>query len=196
MSSPLHPYEAIELLDSRFPDTNVRQFAVRCLEPLADSELAELLLQLTQILKYESYHDSLLTRYLIERCLSNPYQLGHYFFWHLKAELNNMEFVERYGLILEEYLKHSGHHAVELQVQNNIVLHLQDAAELIIKCKNVDKLTDDQCKFKLREQLDSLNAELPSKFQVTLNPRLQAKRLKPEKCKYMSSIKITLWLLF
>ncbi len=35
----------------------------------------------------------------MRRALANPYQFGHYFFWSIKAELNNgnLAFVERYG---------------------------------------------------------------------------------------------------
>jgi hypothetical protein len=38
-----------QLLDCRFPDTTVRQYAVNCLRSISDSELAELLLQFTQV---------------------------------------------------------------------------------------------------------------------------------------------------
>lgn len=43
----------------------VREFAVRQIDLLPDHELAEVLLQLVQVLKYEPYHDSPLARMLL-----------------------------------------------------------------------------------------------------------------------------------
>lgn len=76
--------EALELLDSNFADNKVRAYAVRCLEELSDEELLDYLLQLTQVLKYESFHDSPLARFLLRRALRNK-TIGHYFFWYLKV---------------------------------------------------------------------------------------------------------------
>jgi phosphatidylinositol-4,5-bisphosphate 3-kinase len=194
--APLNPYEAFELLDSRYPDTTVREYSVQCLSGISDSELAELLLQFVQVLKYEPYHDSALTRFLIQRCLKNPYQLGHYFFWHLKAEMHNHDFCERHGLIMEEYLMHAGHHAVELQVQNKIVNSMLEIADHIVHCRTVLKMEKPACMEELRTSMEALNQELPSQFQVSLNPRWVAKKLRPEKCRYMSSKKVPLWLVF
>src|SRR3989344_6716462 len=71
--------EALELLDSKFPDAKVsatlfsvvfcsvysvliafqvRDHAVECLEALSHDELLDYLLQLVQVIKYETYHDS------------------------------------------------------------------------------------------------------------------------------------------
>jgi phosphatidylinositol-4,5-bisphosphate 3-kinase len=57
--------DALELLDIRFSDLVVREYAVRQIDQLPDHELAEVLLQLVQVLKYESYHDSPLARMLL-----------------------------------------------------------------------------------------------------------------------------------
>ena len=38
--APLPPLHALQLLSKRFPDAKVRAFAVRCLEPLGDADLA------------------------------------------------------------------------------------------------------------------------------------------------------------
>jgi hypothetical protein len=48
---------------------------VQRLMDFADYELVELLPQLCQVLKYEPYHDNALVRFLMERCLRNPYQV-------------------------------------------------------------------------------------------------------------------------
>ena len=194
--APLSPYEAIQLLDVRYPDTFVRQHAVQSLWNISDSELASLLLQLVQVLKYEPYHDSMLTRFLIERCLRNPYQVGHFFFWHLQAEVHNLEFMERYGLIKEEYLKHAAQHTVELHVQYSYNLRLQEIADTIARNKNVEGMATAANQQLLEKMLLTLNKDLPIRFQVMLHPTWVARRLIPEKCKFMSSKKVPLWLVF
>lgn len=48
-----------------------------------DHELFQYLLQLVQVLKYESYLDCELTKFLLDRALSNR-KIGHFLFWHLR----------------------------------------------------------------------------------------------------------------
>jgi phosphatidylinositol-4,5-bisphosphate 3-kinase len=197
--SPDLPIQAIELLDVRFHDARVRQWAVNQLRNLKDDELQLFLLQLTQALKTEPYHDSPLTRFLVHRALQNPYQVGHFFFWHLKAELANPEFCERYGVILEEFLSFAGEFTKQLRKQNNTVRKLQRLAELIVKLKLEHKYTDQQCMKEYNSEIEKLNRDFFSKmgsFQVPLNPRVEATTLIPSKCRYMSSKKIPLWLVF
>ncbi len=81
---PLDPYAALELLDANFADPNVRAYAVDRLACMSDAQLADVLLQLVQVLKYEPYLDSALSRFLITRALQNRH-LGHQFFWFLRV---------------------------------------------------------------------------------------------------------------
>jgi len=76
---------------------------------------------------------------LAHRALAAPYQVGHHFFWHLKAELASPDFCERFSVILEEYLSHAGPHARELRKQANTVHKLQRVAEMVVKLKNEAK---------------------------------------------------------
>ena len=48
-----------------------------------DDELFQYLLQLVQVLKYESYLDCELTKFLLDRALANR-RIGHFLFWHLR----------------------------------------------------------------------------------------------------------------
>ena len=62
-----------------------------------------------QCLKYELHHNNALIRLLMRRALSNPYQIGHFLYWHLIGEFGdkieaNLHHLERFGLYLEEYL--------------------------------------------------------------------------------------------
>ena len=72
-------------------------------------------------MKFEKEHHSALSEFLIERALCNPMQIGHYLFWHLKAEMHNMDICERYGLILEEYVLHCGAYGKELLYQQKLL---------------------------------------------------------------------------
>lgn len=66
----------------------VREFAVRQLDRLNDSSLAEVLLQLTQVMKYEAEHDSPLSRMLLRRAIKSPLRIGQLFFWMLRSEMH------------------------------------------------------------------------------------------------------------
>ena len=196
---PTNPVNVLELLDCKYADYRVREYAVNQLRKLADDELKLVLLQLTQCLKFEPYHDSPLTRFLISRALNSPHQIGHHFFWHLKAELQTLDFSERFGVILEEYLCHAGEHAKQLRKQNEAVIKLQRVAELVVKLKLEHKYSDQQCMVEYHKELNKLNRDFFRKmgsFQIPLNPRLEATTLIVEKCRYMSSKKIPLWLVF
>ena len=48
----------------------------------------------------------------------------------------------------------------------------------------------------LRRDLEALNKELPQEFELPLDPKLKLARLKVEKCRYMDSKKLPLWLVF
>ncbi len=92
----LSPTDALELLDSRFACPEIREYAVRCLKDMSESDLKSYLLQLVQALKYEPYHDSPLANFLITRALQYRSSIGQLFFWHLKAEMHVPEISERY----------------------------------------------------------------------------------------------------
>ena len=58
---------ALCLLDSAFGESRVRDYAVRSLHDIGDDYLLGIMLQLTQALKYEPYHDSALAMFLLKR---------------------------------------------------------------------------------------------------------------------------------
>ena len=74
---------------------------------------------------YEDYHYSALGEMLLERSLSNPYVVGHAFFWSLRANLHMRTSFERYSLLLEQFLMLCGKFKTELKIQfevnNNLV---------------------------------------------------------------------------
>jgi hypothetical protein len=74
---------------------------------LKDSEIALLMPQLIQALKYELFHHSPLSEFLLEKAITNTRVIGHAFFWSLKANLSNpneLACQERFFLITERFL--------------------------------------------------------------------------------------------
>lgn len=85
MWTPPTAVQALGLLSCKFPDPKIRAYAVQTLEKFPDEKMASLLLQMTQAVRNERYHDSALCRFLIRRALLNPKLLGHRLFWYCKV---------------------------------------------------------------------------------------------------------------
>ena len=105
--APLSLEVAMQLLDYHVADAEVRKLAVKRLEKMSDEELQLFLLQLVQVLKFESYHDSALARFLLERALKSK-TVGHYFYWFLRSEIGTHEYLQRFSILLEAYLNGCG----------------------------------------------------------------------------------------
>ena len=90
---------------------------MRQLDRLDDCALGEVLLQLTQVLKYEQEHDSPLARFLLRRAIRAPLRLGQHFFWMLRSEKHVHSVNDRYGLLLKLYLQRCGPHKTMLARQ-------------------------------------------------------------------------------
>ncbi|EFC45331.1 predicted protein [Naegleria gruberi] len=185
---PISPLDALELLSYKFADSKVRQYAIERLDELDDAQLSDFLLQLVQSLKYEPYHDSSLSRFLLERSLRSPHTIGHFVFWHLKADMHVPSFKERFCLILEEYLSNSGNHRRELLKQ---VFVLDQLLEISIKIKQ-EKLED--CKSTFEKLIN--NVKLPKKFKLPISPHMEVTEIIPHKCKFMDTKHRGLWLCF
>ena len=82
----------------------MRSFAIECLRQVSDDELLLYLLQLVQALKHESYLECDLVNFLIVRALQNR-KIGHFLFWHLRAEMHVPAVAVRFGLMLEAYCR-------------------------------------------------------------------------------------------
>lgn len=187
--APVNAIDALALLDANHADPSVREYAVERLEELSDEKLQDLILQLSQVLKYEPSHDSSLARYLLHRALASPHLIGHILFWQLKAEMHVAYVAERFGLILETYLRTCGSsHRQELLQQNAVLEKLRSIAYSIKSSGKKEKSAV------LREML--ANVELPPRFKLPLSPRLECKGLLVQGCKVMDSKKQPLWLVF
>jgi phosphatidylinositol-4,5-bisphosphate 3-kinase catalytic subunit alpha/beta/delta len=89
----------------------------------------------------------------------------------------------RFALLLEAYLRGCGVFMDDFARQTDVLTKLSDAATAIKRVK-----TGIERKEVLHQELIRMN--LPSNFQLALDPRLEGKGLRIEKCKYMDSKKV------
>lgn len=64
----------------------VRKFAVRWIQGLSNDELVDYLPQLVVALRHETYEDSPLAEFLLDRSLRSP-RVAHHLFWLLSHNL-------------------------------------------------------------------------------------------------------------
>lgn len=202
-ATPSQPLDAIQLLSKNHVEPKFREHAVRTLHRLSDSELAEVLLQLVQSLKHEITHDSALARFLLVRALFNQNQIGHYFYWHLKACLQNPVYRERFSLVLEVYLRYCTSFRQELFTQTLIYNRLISIASELKLIKDPPKRTPF-----LHAQLNQIasqglpnpagpshpNIPMPANFQLPISCNLVGKQFNVAKCKNLESKTLPLWL--
>ncbi|PRP82087.1 hypothetical protein PROFUN_03777 [Planoprotostelium fungivorum] len=187
---PLLPQPAmsLELLKPRFADKKIREYTVRNLEKISDNELSDYLLQLVQAVRHEMHPDCPLSRFLMSRALMNRAQIGHNFFWFLKAQLDETPETERYDMLLEAYLQNCGNYLAETFRQTSMGSSLMKiAAEVAVteRPKRKEVLTK-----------GLLSILLPTYFQTIITPTQVAKGINIEKCKFMDSKTVPVWIEF
>ena len=148
-------------------------------------------MQLTQVLKFETFHDSPLARFLFRRALANPREIGHKLFWGLRAEMHVKKFAPRFGLILKSYLRACGPHFAELAQQHDAQELLKSVAKTAQRMKNVSKAERTAL---ARAAIAQVNDHMPRSFELPLDPRIRAARFNPDQCRIMSSKKRPLWM--
>ncbi|XP_049538922.1 phosphatidylinositol 4,5-bisphosphate 3-kinase catalytic subunit delta isoform [Anopheles darlingi] len=188
---PKLPVErALELLDYAYADNNVRRYAVHCLRDIQDDELLLYLLQLVQALKHESYLNSDLVSFLLQRALHNQH-IGHYIFWHLRSELTVPAVQVRFRLIMEAYLKSSSEHVPVLLRQMQCLRQLQVCSDTVkhggkekVRALLQEKLAE-------RSVMEAMNDVISP-----LDPRYRCKSVRIERCKVMDSKMRPLWIVY
>lgn len=179
---PLCPLAALELLDAKFADQEVRSLAVSWIEAISDDELTDLLPQFVQALKYEIYLNSSLVRFLLSRALGNI-QIAHSLYWLLKDALHDTRFGSRYEHVLGALLSVGGKGLrEELSKQMKLVQLLGGVAE---KVRQASGSTRQVVLQKSMERVQSFF--LRNKCRVPLKPSLVAKELNIKSCSFFSS---------
>ncbi|KAH8409752.1 hypothetical protein KR222_004019 [Zaprionus bogoriensis] len=182
---------SLELLDYAYPDPAVRRFAIKCLHLLKDEELLLYLLQLVQAIKHESYLENDLVMFLLERALRNQ-RIGHYFFWHLRSEMQTPCMQTRFGLLLEAYLKGCKQHVKPLRKQLEVLEKLKHGSVIAKKAGGKEKVRNELQKFLQNEHNNGVFQNIKN----PLNPSFRCSRVTPDKCKVMDSKMKPLWVVF
>ena len=159
----IDPEDAISLLDSRYPITFVREYAISIISEISDDLFSTYILQLCQCLMYELYHYSPLSDLLITRCLKSPNIVGLSFFWNVHVCMKNKLFLERLSVIITSIFMLSGPTFIEriynLYSINREIKNIAQDAKSKNKT-NKKKETTTLLKSQIRE-LDKKNFELP-----------------------------------
>ena len=108
----------------------------------------------------------------------------------------SFEWCERFGLYIEEYLLFSTTHARELLMQCNLMNRLQMISQKIYYFKKFEHMESSLLKSKLALYLTEFNKSLPNTISMPLNPRWRCTHCIVNKCRYMSSAQVPLWLEF
>ncbi|EDO45977.1 predicted protein [Nematostella vectensis] len=188
--SPMSPVDAMELLKVNFPDRHVRSMAVRWMANFSDDELCDYLPQLVQALKYEIYHDSALTRFLVRRALGNV-RLMHLLFWFLKDKISEPQFGQRFQVILGGLLNICGEaQKEEFTFQDDLV------TELIKVARKVKSAKDSARNNILQQELAALAGKLCCVFRLPITPSLEVVGMDVRSCGYFTSNSAPLRLVF
>ncbi|KAG1683794.1 Phosphatidylinositol 4,5-bisphosphate 3-kinase catalytic subunit alpha isoform [Nymphon striatum] len=184
----------LELLDFKYRDLVVRKFAVQSLsKSLSDEKLSQYLLQLVQVLKGEPYLNNDLALFLLKRALLNR-KIGHFFFWHLKAEMCIPSLTVRFGLLLEAYCRGIGSH---LKVLNRQVEALEKLTTLTdsLKEKRYEPHRD-RLKFMIEQVKQADYLEALQSFPSPVDCTQILGEFNVEDCKILDSAKRPLWLVW
>ena len=187
---PLSPVMALGLLTANFPDIVVRTYAVNWFSNVSESELCEYLPQLVQALKYETYHNSALSKFLITSALRSP-RVAHYLFWHLKYYTGDAQFSQRFQIVLGGLLGSCGAALKDqLSRQDLMVRKLAEATQ------NVKETKDSQRRSVLSQDLDIVAADIDGCMRLPVDPSIQVKGIMSDSCSYYNSFTVPLSIVF
>ncbi|KAK2842648.1 hypothetical protein Q5P01_012848 [Channa striata] len=179
---PLPPVIALELLDSKFADTEVRSVAVSWIEKSSDDELAGYLPQLVQALKFECHLKNALVMFLLSRAQGNI-NIAHYLYWLLKDAVHDPAWGRRYERVLGALLCLCGAKLrAELEKQTHLVTLLGAVAERVRQASGSTR------QVALQEGLENIqNFFQRNSCRLPLSPSLVAKELNIKACSFFNS---------
>ncbi|XP_071767205.2 phosphatidylinositol 4-phosphate 3-kinase C2 domain-containing subunit alpha [Centroberyx gerrardi] len=179
---PLAPVTALELLDSKFADTEVRSVAVSWIEASTDDELADYLPQLVQALKFECHLKNALVMFLLSRAQGNIY-IAHYLYWLLRDAVQDPAWGRRYERVLGALLcLCGGGLRAELDKQTHLVTLLGAVAERVRQAGGSTR------QVALQEGLENVqNFFQRNSCRLPLSPSLVAKELNVKACSFFNS---------
>uniref|UniRef100_A0A8C6LQF1 Phosphatidylinositol-4-phosphate 3-kinase catalytic subunit type 2 alpha n=1 Tax=Nothobranchius furzeri TaxID=105023 RepID=A0A8C6LQF1_NOTFU len=173
---------ALELLDSKFADTEVRSVAVSWIEESSDDELADYLPQLVQAIKFECHLKNALVMFLLSRAQGNII-IAHHLYWLLKDAMQDPAWWWRYEQVMGSLLCLCGSKLrAELEKQTNLVTLLGIVAERVRQAGGSTR------QVALQEGLENVqNLFQRNRCRLPLSPSLVAKELNMKACSFFSS---------
>ncbi|XP_013780089.1 phosphatidylinositol 4-phosphate 3-kinase C2 domain-containing subunit alpha-like [Limulus polyphemus] len=188
---PLPPVHALVLLLGQFPDFKVRYTAVQWIKNVGCDELCDYLPQLVQALRFETWDNSPLTWFLLERSLTSV-RVTHHLYWLLKQNIDDPLVGRRMQLIMNALLAISGKAMRKLfKNQESLLNSLSDIADQIKDAKDSIRLPT------LLQGLESVHHSLVDEPTVLpLSPSLEVCGLDVQCCSYFTSNTLPLKLVF
>ncbi|KAJ8271475.1 hypothetical protein COCON_G00103340 [Conger conger] len=179
---PLPPVSALELLDSKFADTEVRSMAVAWIEDSSDDELTHYLPQLVQALKFECHLKNALVMFLLSRAQGNI-NIAHHLYWLLRDAVQDPCFGARYESILGVLLCLCGAGLrAELDKQTRLVQLLGSLAEKVRQASSSSRQAV------LQDGLERAQSFFHKhSCRLPLSPGLVAKELNIKACSFFNS---------
>lgn len=178
----LSPVSALELLESKFADTDVRKVAVSWIQSCSDDELADYLPQLVQAVKFECHLNNALVKFLLSRALGNV-NIAHYLYWLLRDAVQDPAFGQRYERILCVLLCLCGTGLrSELEKQTRLVQLLGALAE---KVRQASSSTRQVILLEGLERVQSFFQK--NSCRLPISPSLVAKELNIKVCSFFNS---------
>ncbi|XP_028842597.1 phosphatidylinositol 4-phosphate 3-kinase C2 domain-containing subunit alpha [Denticeps clupeoides] len=179
---PLSPINALELLDSKFAETEVRTVAVSWLESISNDELTDYLPQLVQALKFERHLRNSLVMFLLSRAQSNV-NTAHYLYWLLRDTVQDSQFGSCYEKVLGALLcLCGGGMRAELEKQTKLVQQLGTLAE------NVRQAGGSSRQAVLQDGLERVQSFFQKHTcRLPLSPSLVATELNVKGCSFFNS---------
>ncbi|XP_072552033.1 phosphatidylinositol 4-phosphate 3-kinase C2 domain-containing subunit alpha [Salminus brasiliensis] len=187
----LSPVSALELLDLKFADTEVRSKAVSWIESCSDDEITDYLPQLVQALKFECHLKNSLVMFLLSRAQRNI-NIAHFLYWLLRDAVQDPPFGQRYSHVLGALLCLCGTGLrAELEKQTQLVQLLGALAEKVRQASSSNR------QVVLQEGLERVQSFFQrSNCRLPLSPSLVAKKLNVKTCSFFNSnavpLKLTL----
>ncbi|KAH3743928.1 phosphatidylinositol-4,5-diphosphate 3-kinase [Pelomyxa schiedti] len=186
LSPKMDPLRVLELLDARFPDSYVQQYASYCLDMMPDREFASVLIQLVQLIKSQIYHWSPLTGILLQRA-NYCTEIAHSLCWllHSQLETEDLATSTRFKLTLQAFLAFC-RPEIQSEWQNQVVV--------ISGLTNLAKEAQTLCRTKspaeantfLQQQLARYNRSIRP-FSLPVCPNFVISRIVPDKTKVCDS---------
>jgi len=183
----IHSFAGLEILALPVADLRIKEYAVKCLWGLSDSEIISIIPQLVQSIKKEMYICGPISRFLLTKAL-NRKAIGYVMYWHIKSEMDEEVMFSRFRVLKQCYLEN-----IEAGYRREI-LSIERIFEDLIKVARLaqsDSLTPEQFRTRLWEiKFPHGGCCLPSSKEAKIGG------LCVEECAVLNSKTKPLWLTF